>query len=193
MGKFNGLKEGDAMTAEVNDDSAEVDDVLVLAAAEVAAGAEVEDVLPLVGVEAADVRPPPDCKMLKPGNAGGMEEADVVEIGKSVGAVAAVAPRVAVRSSGEIGWCWWPAALLLNAPKAGFTADSTADMGAGGGGRGNDSDKDDEIVLVVVATPVEDGRLATTAAGLLLVGTFLLDSGREFSPGVDARVGENSN
>ena len=172
MGKLSGLKDGEAITADVNDDRADAGDVT---------GPD-EDVL-LAGA-ADDVRPPPDCKMLKPGNAGGMEEEDDVEIGKSVAAVAAAAevaaPRVAVRSSGEIDgwWWWWPAELLLNALKAGL-------VGVGsGGGSGNGTD-----VVGAVVTATGDGRLMTGVDGLLAVVLLLPDT---LSPGVEARVGENS-
>lgn len=97
MGRLSGLNEGEAITADVRDDRAEAGEVLV------PVGPLEEEILPMVVVGTAEVRPPPDCKMLKPGKAGEMDDEDVVEIGKSVDAVtAATAPRVAVRSSGEI-------------------------------------------------------------------------------------------
>ncbi len=153
MGRLSGLKDGEAITADVRDDRAEAGEVFAVA------GPAEDDV-----VLAVDVRPPPDCKMLKPGKAGEMEEEDVVEIGKSVAAVAGAAPRVAVRSSGEIDG--WPAELLLNVLKAGLTVGS----GAGGGGSGNGTEV---TVLVAIVTLVDDGRL-TAVDGLLVVVLLLL-------------------
>lgn len=72
-------------------------------------------------------------------------------------------PRPAVKSSGETDGRCWP------------TAVDGLDGGVGGGGSGIDA-------------LVDDGRL-TTIVGL--AGIFLMAGG--FSPGVDARVGENSN
>lgn len=92
MGKLSGLNEGDAMTADVSEDRADVGVVLALLVGPDEVDATV----------VADVRPPPDCKMLKAaGKAGEMADDDVG--GKSVGGP----PRVAVRSSGEIDGCCW--------------------------------------------------------------------------------------
>lgn len=153
MGRLSGLKDGEAITADVRDDRAEAGEVLAVA------GPDEDEMVPAV-----DVRPPPDCKMLKPGKAGEMEEEeeeDVVEIGKSVAAVAGAAPRVAVRSSGEIDG-WWPAELLLNVlNKAGLLR--TVGSGAGGGGSGNGTEL---TVLVAIVTLVDDGRLTAVVVVL---------------------------
>ncbi len=57
MGRLSGLKEGDAMTADVSDDRAEAGEVLVL----MAGPEEEEDEIDVPVFPLETVRPPPDC------------------------------------------------------------------------------------------------------------------------------------
>jgi hypothetical protein len=108
MGRLSGLNEGEAMTADVNDDRADAGELLVVLTA--AGPEEIEeideeiDVPVLWPLEIAAAGPPVD--MLKAAGTKVAGEMEVVDVGwgplKSVEAKAG-APRAAVRSSGEMG------------------------------------------------------------------------------------------
>lgn len=109
MGRLSGLNEGEAMTADVSDERADAGELLVVLAA--AGPEEIEEIDEEIDVPvlwpletAAAAGPPVD--MLKAAGTKVAGEMEDVDVGwgplKSV-EVKAGAPRVAVRSSGEMG------------------------------------------------------------------------------------------
>jgi hypothetical protein len=110
MGRLSGLNEGEAMTADVNDDRADAGELLVVLTA--AGPEEIEeideeiDVIELWPLLETAVAAGPPVDMLKAAGTKVAGEMEVVDVGwgplKSV-EVKAGAPRVAVKSSGEMG------------------------------------------------------------------------------------------
>ena len=164
MGKLSGLNEGDAITADVSDDRAEVGDEETAVAPPVIDGDEEVDDEEGAEVTVVEVPAPPVaegapvwwCCGGRPPNPGGQKaEAD----GRLTAGAVPGTPRVAVRSSGENG---------------------RGPMTKGLAG------------LEVVFTWVKGGG-PTIADGLLLPPLILLLLFCCCCPGVDERAGEKSN
>lgn len=106
MGRLSGLNEGEAMTADVNDDRADAGELLVVLTAAGPEEIEEIDVIELWPLLETAVAAGPPVDMLKAAGTKVAGEMEDVDVGwgplKSV-EVKAGAPRAAVKSSGEMG------------------------------------------------------------------------------------------
>lgn len=106
MGRLSGLNEGEAMTADVNDDRADAGELLVVLTAAGPEEIEEIDVIELWPLLETAVAAGPPVDMLKAAGtkvAGEMEDVDVGWGPLKRVEVKAGAPRAAVKSSGEMG------------------------------------------------------------------------------------------